>query len=50
MAGVKFTKRFKAVNARRRKRSTATGHYQRREGDEMACRCGKRWPAGEEHP
>lgn len=23
---------------------------QRREGDEMACRCGARWPVGEAHP
>lgn len=23
---------------------------QRREGDEMACRCGARWPVGEDHP
>lgn len=25
-------------------------HDTRREGDEMACRCGLRWPVGEEHP
>lgn len=25
-------------------------HGARREGDEMACRCGVRWPVGEEHP
>jgi hypothetical protein len=23
---------------------------QRREGDEIVCRCGKRWPFGEPHP
>lgn len=22
----------------------------RREGDEIACRCGKRWAVGEDHP
>lgn len=25
-------------------------HRTRREGDEMACSCGKRWPVGEDHP
>ena len=25
-------------------------HTTRREGDEMACRCGARWPVGEDHP
>lgn len=25
-------------------------HVHRREGDEVACRCGKRWPVGEGHP
>ena len=25
-------------------------HAQRREGDEMACSCGARWPSEEEHP
>lgn len=27
-----------------------TKHAQRREGDEMACSCGARWPIDEEHP
>lgn len=26
------------------------GCKDRREGDEMACSCGKRWPIGEDHP
>jgi hypothetical protein len=25
-------------------------HAVRREGDEQACSCGKRWPVGEAHP
>lgn len=25
-------------------------HAVTRQGDEMACKCGKRWPAGEDHP
>lgn len=25
-------------------------HLSRREADEMACSCGKRWPVGEDHP
>lgn len=25
-------------------------HRKRREGDEEACSCGKRWPFGEPHP
>jgi hypothetical protein len=25
-------------------------HFTQRQGDETACTCGKRWPAGEEHP
>lgn len=25
-------------------------HSIRREGDEMACSCGRRWPIGEDHP
>jgi len=25
-------------------------HITRREGDEMACKCGARWDAGEQHP
>lgn len=25
-------------------------HRQRREGDEIACSCGARWPTDEEHP
>lgn len=25
-------------------------HKPRREGDEIACSCGKRWPVGEDHP
>lgn len=31
-------------------RVSAPLHVHRREGDEMACRCGKRWPIGEDHP
>ena len=31
-------------------RNEATKHYQRREGDEMACSCGARWAVGEDHP
>lgn len=29
---------------------TSTKHATRREGDEMACSCGRRWPNGESHP
>ena len=25
-------------------------HAPHRQGDEMACACGKRWPVGEDHP
>jgi len=25
-------------------------HRHMRQGDEMACACGKRWPVGEDHP
>lgn len=32
-------------------KSMASGHHwTRREGDETACSCGKRWPSDEEHP
>jgi len=34
----------------RRVERTLDGHRERREGDEMACCCGKRWPIGEDHP
>jgi len=25
-------------------------HRQQRQGDEIACSCGRRWPVGENHP
>lgn len=28
----------------------AIWHATRREQDEMVCKCGKRWPVGEDHP
>lgn len=30
--------------------AAVTTHRTRREGDETACSCGKRWPVGEDHP
>lgn len=37
---------------RRYARSTARTeqHVLQRQGDEIACSCGKRWPVGETHP
>lgn len=32
------------------RRPKGRGHRTRREGDEIACSCGKRWPVGEVHP
>lgn len=30
--------------------TSRSAHVVRREGDEMACKCGARWPIGEDHP
>jgi hypothetical protein len=39
-----------AVRKYARTMSRPAVHAPRREGDEMACKCGKRWPVGEDHP
>jgi len=49
-------KYFKASRDRTRKATLngvtkrADDHRTRREGDEMACSCGARWPSWEAHP
>ncbi len=47
----------RSPNSRRRGWNSPKGkpdvefhHLPRREGDEVACSCGLRWPIGEEHP
>jgi hypothetical protein len=35
---------------KKRGASWARAHKHRRDGDECACSCGKRWPYGEQHP
>lgn len=40
----------RAASIQRFNAPSRSRHIQRREGDEMACSCGARWPVEEEHP
>ena len=44
-------KQRRTSRARSRPTSTISDqHRQQRQGDEIACSCGRRWPVGENHP